>query len=67
MTANVGTTDRLIRFILGIVFFVLAFGVALSPAWKWIFIILGVILFGTALFRFCALYPIFKINTARKE
>ncbi len=67
MTANIGSTDRLIRFILAVVFFILAFGVTLSPTWKWIFVILGVIALFTALFRFCALYPIFKINTAKKE
>lgn len=66
MKANVGSTDRIIRILFAIIFFVLAFTV-LAGTWKWIFIVLGLIAVITGLVRFCALYPLFRINTVRKE
>ncbi len=67
MAANVGSADRAIRLILGIVFFVVAFAVTMSPGWKWVLIILGIIALFTGLVRFCALYSVFHINTAKKR
>jgi len=66
MKANVGNTDRIIRILLGIIFLILAFAVFVS-VWKWIFIVLGIIALFTGIVRFCALYPLLKINTAKKE
>ncbi|NOY78105.1 MAG: DUF2892 domain-containing protein [Calditrichaeota bacterium] len=66
MKANVGSTDRLIRILLGIIFLVLAFAV-FAGTLKWIFIVLGIIALFTGIVRFCALYPLLKINTAKKE
>ncbi len=67
MAANVGSADRAIRLILGIVFLVVAFAVTMSPGWKWVLIILGIIALFTGLVRFCALYSVFHINTAKKR
>ena len=67
MAANVGSADRAIRLILGIVFLVVAFAVSMSPGWKWVLIILGIIALFTGLVRFCALYSVFHINTAKKR
>ena len=66
MRANVGNTDRIIRIVLAIIFFVLAFAI-FAGTWKWIFIVLGLIALFTGLARFCALYPLFKINTVGKK
>lgn len=64
MKANVGTTDRLIRIILGLgllsLFFILDGGV------KYIGL-LGIVLLLTAFIKFCPLYPLFKINTNSKD
>ncbi len=66
MKANVGNADRIIRIVLAIIFFVLAFTV-FAGTWKWIFIVLGLIALITGLVRFCALYPLFRISTVHKE
>lgn len=67
MAANVGSTDRVIRLIIGIVLLVLAFTVVNGSVWEWIFIGVGALAIFTALTRFCALYPLFKINTTKKK
>ncbi len=67
MAANVGSADRAIRIILGVVFLILAFAVSMSVTAKWILVILGIIALFTGLFRFCALYSIVKISTAKKK
>lgn len=66
MKVNVGTTDRIIRAILGIV--LLALGIfVIATGWKWLSIIVGAILVLTALVSFCPLYALIKVNTAKKE
>ncbi len=67
MAANVGSADRTIRLILGVIFLVLPFVVTMGVTWKWVLIVLGVIAIFTGLVRFCALYSLFKINTAKKR
>jgi thiol:disulfide interchange protein len=65
MKPNVGGLDRVLRIIVGLV--LLALGIfIIKPIGLTIAAIgLGAILFLTGLFRFCALYPLFKINTHR--
>lgn len=67
MKCNVGTLDRIIRAILGIILLVLPFFVALGAAIKWLLIIVGIILLFTAAVGFCPLYLPFGINTCRRE
>ena len=67
MKCNVGTLDRIIRAILGIILLVLPFLVALGAAIKWLLIIVGIILLFTAAVGFCPLYLPFGINTCRRE
>lgn len=61
---NVGSTDRLIRIILGIL--VLSLFFVLQGALKWVSII-GVVLIITGLINFCPIYVPFKINTIKKN
>ncbi|GAB6106581.1 YgaP family membrane protein [Fusibacter bizertensis] len=61
---NVGSVDRLIRIILGIL--VLSLFFVLQGALKWVSII-GIILIITGLINFCPLYVPFKINTNKKD
>ncbi len=55
---NVGTIDRTIRVVVGLVMVVLAFAGALG-AWAWI----GVVPLLTGIIGFCPLYKLFGINT----
>ncbi|PIV80056.1 MAG: DUF2892 domain-containing protein [Rhodobacteraceae bacterium CG17_big_fil_post_rev_8_21_14_2_50_63_15] len=69
MTANIGSIDRIIRIVLGIVLLALAFGgvsaVFAAGAPKWIAAIAGIVLIATAGMRFCPLYRIFGIRTCK--
>ena len=60
MTINVGSTDRWLRIVLGIVVIVLGF--YFQSWWG----ALGIIPIATGMIRFCPLYFPFKINTAKK-
>ncbi|MBB6177072.1 hypothetical protein HNQ82_001903 [Anoxybacillus tengchongensis] len=62
MKANVGSVDRMIRFVLGIALLGLFF---LEGNIKYVGI-LGVVLIATAFIRFCPLYVPFRINTTKK-
>ena len=70
MTLNVGTIDRLFRFILGIVLLGAPFisGLALfNSSTATIFsVIVGLIMIGTAAMKFCPLYRILGIQTCPK-
>ena len=58
MTKNIGTIDRAIRAILGIVLIAFVFVGPQTP-WGW----LGLVPLGTALIGWCPPYAIFGINT----
>jgi len=58
MTPNVGTIDRALRAILGIVLLALVFVGPHTP-WGW----LGLVPLGTALLGWCPPYAMFGINT----
>lgn len=62
MKANVGSVDRIVRFILGIALLGLFF---LEGNIKYVGI-LGIILIATAFMKFCPLYVPFRINTTKK-
>ena len=66
---NVGSLDRTLRFILGAVLLAAPF---LPPfaaffaawgAWKFVVAVVGVVLLGTAAFRFCPAYALLGIRT----
>jgi hypothetical protein len=61
MKANVGSTDRLLRLVAGIGLAI--GGVIYESYWG----LIGVVLLATAVFRFCPLYSIFKMNTAKGD
>lgn len=60
MTPNVGTIDRVLRIVLGIV--LIAFLVMNQTGLRWIGLA-GIVLIGTAFIRFCPLYTILGIRT----
>ena len=67
--ANVGSLDRALRFIVGAVLLVapllppLAGIFAGLGAWKFAVAAVGVVMLGTAVFRFCPAYTLLGINT----
>lgn len=63
MTRNVGTVDRLLRLVVGVV--VLGLYGALDPPLKY-FTLLGLVPLATALTGFCVVYALLGINTCRK-
>lgn len=65
---NVGSTDKLIRYVLSALLVVT--GILLLNQMLWLSIALFVfalVLTGTALFSFCGLYTLFGINTCKLE
>ncbi|MCS7058955.1 MAG: DUF2892 domain-containing protein [Meiothermus sp.] len=65
MVPNIGSTERLVRYILAVVFLLIAF-FGSSGGWAWVFGILGVVLLVTASLNFCPLWALLKINTRGK-
>jgi len=71
--ANVGSADRIVRAILGIVLVVAPFVPATSPlfgGWSilpFLAAAIGLVLIGTAAIRFCPLYALFGVNTCPVE
>ncbi len=61
MKCNVGTTDRVIRIILGIV--ILAIGYVYQSWWG----LIGLIPLITGAIGWCGLYSVFHISTASKK
>ena len=63
---NIGSLDRTLRFVLGIVFVVAAFLPQVSVQlgdWRYLLAAVGAVLVGTAAFRICPAYLLFGIRT----
>lgn len=67
MKPNEGGADRLIRIILGILLFIIGWGVLKNNLLGIIFDILGIILFITGITGFCGLYKAFGIRTTKEK
>ena len=69
MSVNVGTVDRLLRLIVGLVLLYLVFlsGMPLfaAGAAKWIALVVGVVMLVTAAVRICPLYSLLGIKTCK--
>ena len=65
MSINVGSADRLIRIILGLVLIASAFMSGWSVLGTVISAVIGGVLVVTALVRFCPLYRIFGVRTCK--
>jgi len=70
MTANVGNIDRLIRLFLGLALilwpFVTSYALWDSSLLKYGAIIVGVVLAGTSMMRFCPAYRLLGLSTCRR-
>jgi hypothetical protein len=61
MKCNVGKTDRILRFVIGIIICAAGF---YFKCWLGV---IGIVPILTAVFRFCPLYVPFKISTDKKQ
>jgi len=62
---NVGTVDRTIRIVLGVVLILAGIILQVAQGRLWWLAIPGVVFAGTGLISFCPLYLPFKINTGK--
>jgi hypothetical protein len=63
MKANMGSADRLIRFVLAVIFAALFFTESVSGTWGIVLMTLAVVFMLTSFVSFCPLYAPFGINT----
>jgi hypothetical protein len=67
MTANVGSVDRAIRYLLVLVIIVLFATGRVHGALAIILGIVGLMLLITAFIKYCPLYPVLRISTVKKQ
>lgn len=69
MTKNIGTADRVLRLVLGIILlaapFVSGLAIFSSSAATIVAVIAGLVMLGTSSMRFCPMYRIFGIQTCK--
>lgn len=65
MKCNVGSADRIVRVILGLVLLALGLFVLRWGGWNWVVIVVGVISLVTGLAGKCPAYVPLKINTCK--
>mgnify|MGYP001044706569 CR=1 FL=1 len=65
MPVNLGSLDRLIRLVAGVVLVIVPFipGLALAPLLQWGLPVIGVVLIATAFLRFCPIYRVLGLST----
>ena len=63
--ANIGTTERIVRIVVGLVLIALYFVDPAAPM-RWLFL-LGIIPLATGLLGWCGLYTLLGINTCRRR
>lgn len=61
MKCNVGSTDRIIRIVIGLI--VAIAGVVFSSYWG----LIGIVVLATGVFGYCLPYKLLNINTNKKE
>ena len=66
MKRNMGTVDRVIRFILGVAALVVSFLFIDSPGWQIALWVVALIMLVTSYFGVCPLYMLFHISTIKK-
>lgn len=67
MTKNMGTVDRIVRFVIAVAVAILYFTGVISGTLAIILGVLAVIFLATSIIGFCPLYAPFKLSTVRKK
>jgi hypothetical protein len=65
MQCNVGSADRIVRVVVGLILLALGIFAMAGGAWKWVLIVVGLVALITGLAGRCGLYVPFKINTCK--
>lgn len=70
MIFNVGTPDRIIRVILGLLLiaapFITGWTMFTNPVWTWGALLVGLVLTVTGVVRFCPAYLLFNLDTSKR-
>lgn len=67
MTKNVGTVDRIVRFVLAVAIAILYFTGVISGTLAIILGVLALVFLATSIIGFCPLYAPFKLSTVKKS
>lgn len=73
MDKNIGSTDKLVRIIVGLVLFVvgalqiIGFPLIALGGWAWLIALIGLVLVVTAWLGFCPAYTLLHVNTCKKD
>jgi hypothetical protein len=70
MKANIGSVDRIIRALFGLVLVLAPFvrlALFAEPVWLWGSVVVGVVLIATASISFCPLYAPFGLSTRKPD
>lgn len=67
MKKNMGSTDRIIRFILAAIFIVLYFTNTITGTWGIVLLVLAAVFVLTSFVSFCPLYAPFGLSTCSKK
>lgn len=65
MTMNLGSLDRIIRVVLGVILLALPFVTGISGVASTVAVIAGIVLIATSAIKFCPAYRIFGIRTCK--
>jgi len=63
MKKNVGNIDKIIRFVLAIIFVILIVNETITGIWLWILSVLAIILIVTGIIGWCGIYAALGIKT----
>jgi len=63
---NIGSLDRGLRILVGIVLFAMSYAQYFG-SFSWLGVLVGGVLMTTAVFSFCPIYGILKMSTAKKD
>ncbi len=67
MEKNIGTADRIARFVIGIILVYLGYFAFGNNLLKILAIILGLISIAESIISYCGIYHLFNINTYKKQ
>ncbi|MDR9373642.1 MAG: DUF2892 domain-containing protein [Schleiferiaceae bacterium] len=67
MKANMGSTDKIIRFVLAALFVVLYLTEVVTGTWGIVLLVLAGVFVATSLISFCPLYAPFGLRTCKRS
>ncbi|MQP25818.1 DUF2892 domain-containing protein [Flavobacterium sp. LMO8] len=65
MKKNVGTGDRFLRVMVGVIALILGLSGMLEGTMKWVTLGVGAVMVFTASVQFCPLYTLLRVNTCK--